>query len=171
MNDQKLKVLWARHSISDTSCLVERLQKWSCEYCFAISYREALALLNQKQFELVLSELNLPDGSASRLIPWLVGSGSSLFFSFPVEDDCWWLPGIVYGHRCWGAPALRGSEFIGLLNELLQEMRSVSPRISAHGSAVLAKLCCAGCAVGNASREVPAEGCTATLVGAHHGQG
>ena len=156
MSDRRFEVLLVKERSAGASSLVERLQNRGCECQFATSYGEAVAVLGKHRFDLVLSELGLLDGRASRLIPWLIGSDTTLFFCLAVEDDCWWLPAIVYGHDCWGAPALRRSEFLHLLDDLLQEMRSAGPASSVDHSAILAKLCVSGCAVGHADVEVPA---------------
>jgi hypothetical protein len=47
-----------------------------------------------------------------------------LVYSYPVETGCWWLPAVKNGTSCWGSLAMRPSEFIGFLDEILKEIRS-----------------------------------------------
>lgn len=107
--------------------MVDWLEKRGCECHVATSYREAHGFLNTEAFDLVLSESSLPDGIAFRLLPWLVGSHTTLCFAVPVEDSSWWMPAIVHGRNCWGTAALRRSEFMEVLDELLLEVKSLAP--------------------------------------------
>jgi hypothetical protein len=67
----------------------------------------------------------LPDGSLYSLMNLLEGSGATMFYSFAVEYGCWWLPALRRGQKCFGSPALRPSEFMCLLNEMIRELREV----------------------------------------------
>jgi hypothetical protein len=117
-------VLLVGRDLVSSSHLRERLQYWDCEFHLAATYAEALGLLNRCRFDLVLSETGLPDGRASRLIPWLLGAPTSLFLSFPVDGTCWWLPAVDHGRQCWGSHALRPSEFARVLDKLLYQLVS-----------------------------------------------
>ena len=69
MIDGRGMALLVGRGLMNSSRLVETLNahKWKCQ--FAASYMEAHSHLNTSRFALLLSELYLPDGSASRLIP------------------------------------------------------------------------------------------------------
>jgi hypothetical protein len=82
-------------------------------------------VVGQQSFELVISEMNLVDGSALRMSPLLEGSRSSLFCFHPVRDSCLWIPIVERGQICWGAPALRPNEFGRVLRRALTEGRTV----------------------------------------------
>lgn len=101
------------------SSLAGKLRGWGCRCDVASSCGEVCRLLNLRQFDVVLCEIDLPDGRGYRLIPLLLESQSSLFFSLPVEDGCWWLPAIVRGRHCFGSRALRPDEFARELRQLL----------------------------------------------------
>ncbi len=125
--------------------MLDWLERRGCECRIATSYREALAFLNTEAFDLVLSESRLPDGTAFRLVPWLVGSHTTLCFAVPVEDSCWWMPAIVHGRNCWGTAALRQSEFTEVLDQLLREI--IKPL--APVPLALQRLCPSGCSTGS----------------------
>jgi hypothetical protein len=41
-----------------------------------------------------------------------------------VEDSCLWLPLVNHGEKCPGTPALRPSEFISVLDQIVKEIES-----------------------------------------------
>lgn len=120
------KVLLVGESLNQHSYLAQRLTSWGGECRFATSYKQVCALLEQQTFEFVISRMNLVDGSALRLIPLLEGSPSSLFCFYPIEDSCLWIPLVEKGQICWGASALRPSEFGRVLRRALPDGRTVS---------------------------------------------
>ncbi len=124
MSEQTPLVLLVGRGFMSSSHLREKLQYWDCEFHVAATYAEAHSLLNRHRFDLVLSETSLPDGRASRLIPWLVGSPTTLFLSFPTDGTCWWLPAVDHGQQCWGAHALRPREFARVLDRILYALVS-----------------------------------------------
>ena len=120
-------VLLAGNNMSRAFRLVEWLQSLGCEYHIAASYQEARTLLETHRFDVVLSEISLPDGNAYRLIASVRDSPASLFFCLAVEDSYWWLPAVTQGRECLGVPALRPAEFAEILQETLFELTAASP--------------------------------------------
>ena len=122
MNEGRTSALLVGRGLMNSPRLIKKLhaQQWKCH--FAGSYQEAHAHLNAGCFELLLSEFHLPDGSASRLIPWLEGSQTTVYFSIQTGTVTWWLPAVDHGLPCFGAAALRAEEFGWRLEESLQEM-------------------------------------------------
>ena len=118
-------VLLVGESLNQYSYLAQRLTSWGGECRFAISHKDVCALVSQQTFELVISEMNLVDGSALRMIPLLEGSPTSLFCFHPIEDSCLWIPVVERGQICWGAGVLRPSEFGRILCRTLTEGRTV----------------------------------------------
>jgi hypothetical protein len=118
------KILLIAGSPMGISFLATRLKKWACEIHFASSCKEANAFVSNQRFDLVLSELRMWDRSCDPLAASLVGSNATLVYSYPVETGCWWLPAVRNGQSCWGSLAMRPSEFIGFLDEILKEIRS-----------------------------------------------
>ena len=106
-----------------TSSLVKRLNKWACGIRTCSSSQEARALAAKQSFDLVLSEFGLRDGSSCPFTASLIGSNTTLLYSYPVEAGCWWLPAVKNGQSCWGCPAMRSAEFIGFLETFLAEAR------------------------------------------------
>lgn len=119
----KPRVLLIGKGMINSSRLIETLvaHGWECE--FATSYAEAHACLNTTRFALVLGEFHLPDGNASRIIPWLEGSRTTAFFSLSTGIVTWWLPALERGNICFGSCALRPGEFGQRLGESLDRDR------------------------------------------------
>ena len=119
-------VLLVGESLNQYSHLAQRLTSWGGECRFAISHKDVCALVGQQTFELVISEMNLVDGSALGMIPLLEGSPTSLFCFHPIEDSCLWIPVVERGQICLGAGVLQPSEFGRILRRTLTEGRSVA---------------------------------------------
>jgi len=64
-------------------------QRLLCE-C-AASYQGACSRTSRRQFDLVISEYQLPDRTAFPLLDLLAGSPATLFFSRALENDFLWL--------------------------------------------------------------------------------
>jgi hypothetical protein len=122
------------------SFLAARLKRWECEIDFASSCKEASTFVRDRRFDLVLSEYRLRCGSSYPLATSLIGSSTTLIYSYPVETDCWWLPAVKNGQSCWGSLAMRPSEFIGFLDDILKEIRSRQASISDEFSETLFKV-------------------------------
>jgi DNA-binding NtrC family response regulator len=118
------KILLIATSPTGVSFLVARLKKWECEVHFASSYKEAHMFIGSKIYDLVLSEFRLSDGSSYPLTDLLIGSNTTLVYSYPVEAGCYWLPAVKNGQSCWGARAMRPGEFVAYLEEILKEIKS-----------------------------------------------
>jgi hypothetical protein len=118
------KILLVAGSPMGVSFLAARLERRACEIQFASSWNEANAMVSSQRFDLVLSECKFWDGSSYPLAASLIGSSTTLVYSYPVESGCWWLPALRNGQSCWGSLAMRPSEFIGFLDNVLSEIRS-----------------------------------------------
>jgi hypothetical protein len=122
METRKPNVLLIGESAQGSSYLAS-LDKRGCECSFATSCREAFLLLRIREFDLVLSQMSLRDGTAYPLMSLLEGSTTTVFYSHAVEHGCWWLPALRRGEKCFGSPALRPREFVTLLDETIDEIR------------------------------------------------
>lgn len=107
------------------SHLVKELEARGCQCRSVGSYDDALRLLTSAGFDLVVGVAPLPRGAISSLGSLLADRRASFFCAQPVEDGCWWVPIYRRGKRCFGAPALRASEFAELLDEIVEEVRRV----------------------------------------------
>ena len=124
MTIQTPMILLIAESPMGVSFLDARLKKWACEIHFASSCKEANALVNKQRFDLVLSEFRLWNESSNPLAALLIGSDTTLVYSYPVETGCWWLPAVKNGQSCWGSLAMQPSEFIDFLDDFLKQMGS-----------------------------------------------
>ena len=118
------KILLIAESPMGVSFLAARLKKWACEIHFASSCKIANALVSTHRFDLVLSEFKMWNESSNPLAALLIGSDTTLIYSYPVETCCWWLPAVKNGKACWGSLAMQPSEFIGFVDDFLKEMGS-----------------------------------------------
>jgi hypothetical protein len=119
------RVLLLRYGPPGLCTQVDWLQRFGCDCHTATSIRDAVALLDEHPFLVVLSEFHVCDSSTRRLIAQLAGSTASLFFCLEVEDGCWWLPAIMKGQECWGSRALNSRDFHQVLNRLLSQETSI----------------------------------------------
>jgi CheY-like chemotaxis protein len=92
-------------------------QRLRCE-C-AASYQGAYSRISRRQFDLVISEHQLPDRAAFPLLDLLAGSPTTLFFSQALDNDFLWLLMLDRGRRCIGAPIVRSSNLHGALDRVL----------------------------------------------------
>jgi hypothetical protein len=107
-----------------------RLERKGCRCHFAKSQRKLEELLNQKQFDIVLTMPRIEGSSTDWLGAALSGSRATLFYVLPVEVGCWWVPVLRVGAECFGAPALRPREFSEALDGIVDEIRTTATKIA-----------------------------------------
>jgi hypothetical protein len=122
MSQAAVRVLLLGESAKASSHLLWHMEKRGCRCWFATSAEQGVALFNKHRFHLILS--TNPVRQATRLISLLGQSNCSVFCAHPVENGCWWLPVMNAGQECLGAPALRPREFVGVLDQTLNEIRA-----------------------------------------------
>jgi hypothetical protein len=103
------------------------LERKVCRCHFARSQRGLEELLNEKQFDIVLTMRRI-EGRSTDWLGALLGSRTTLFYALPVEVGCWWVPVLRGGADCFGAPALRPREFFDVLNEIVHEIRTTAAK-------------------------------------------
>ncbi len=113
------KVLLVGETSRSSTQLMNWLYKRGCQCHFAMSCQEACRLISHTQFDLVLSQYQLPDRTAFPMLDWLAGSPATLFLSTPVENGCLWLPMLERGKRCVGASLLRSNDMPEALGKAL----------------------------------------------------
>jgi len=104
------------------------LESKGCRCHFARSQRGLEELLNQKQFDIVLTMRRIEGSSTDWLGTAVSGSRTTLFYALPVEVGCWWVPILRFGIECLGAPALRPREFSDVLNEIVDEIKQTGAK-------------------------------------------
>jgi response regulator RpfG family c-di-GMP phosphodiesterase len=119
MDVRGVTVLLVGKGAPSAPTLQNHLEKRGCEVCFATSTKEAIELLQRRRFDLVLSEFMLRDGTAYQLMPPLLGTATTMFFSNAVEDGCWWMTAVSKGKDRSEEPGMRPAEFRIRLDELL----------------------------------------------------
>ena len=123
MADLKPRVLLIGENAQGSSHLASRLEKRGCECRLATSSEEVFLMLRDHAFDLILGATSLRDGTLHSIMDLLEGSDTNLFYSYAVEDGCWWLPALRWGEKCFGSPALRPNEFVRLLDETIKEIQ------------------------------------------------
>jgi len=117
-----IDVLLVGPEFHDSLALTGRMRKWGFRCHFANSIRAAHEMVHTLRPNLVLCNVNLPDGSGYGLATGLSGLPVTMFLCMPVEESCYWLPAIDAGKECLGLPALRPSEFASALAELARSL-------------------------------------------------
>ena len=113
-------VLLFGESARGSSYLQCHLEQLGCTCSFAKSFEEAIALIDRHAFHLIL--ITKPIHETDPLVAALSQSDFTVFFSYPVESGCWRLPLVCRGQKCLGAPAVRPSAFVGLLDRFVKEI-------------------------------------------------
>jgi DNA-binding response OmpR family regulator len=126
----RTKVLLIGENPQGYSLLADRLEAHGFKCRFATTYQEAVSLLSLQEFELVLSPMRVRHSSIFPLISLLESSQTTLFYFQAVEEGCWWLPALRFGRNCFGSHALRPSEFIALLDAVIDEIRKGQPVVA-----------------------------------------
>jgi CheY-like chemotaxis protein len=135
MSNRPIMVLLVGEVPGSSLQLLLWLYERGCRCHFATSYQDACSLISRTQFDLVLSQYQLPDRTAFSLVDWLTGSPATLFLSTVVESGCLWLPMLERGKRCVGAPLLRSSDFNEALSKMLgDESRSHEMETVGYGA-------------------------------------
>jgi CheY-like chemotaxis protein len=119
MSSKLISVLLVGEALENFPQLLRWLDSRGCRCQLAQSYGDACNLVSCTQFDLVLSQYQLPDRTAFPLLDRLIGSPATLFFSARVEDGSLWLKMLDRGNRCVGAPLLRSDELTEALGTVL----------------------------------------------------
>ncbi len=116
-----VRILLVGESPMGFSYLSQRLEKRGCQCLVAASNSEGARLFREHPFDLVLC-CGSREG-IDALISSILGSSASLYRSHRVEDGCWWLPTVVRGQACTGAPAFQPGEFMKVLDQVVDGLR------------------------------------------------
>ena len=125
MRQDAIRVLLLSETEHGCANLRKLLEKRGCHCRFGSSYNEAVALFEQHTFNLVLS--TIPFQQYDHLLAKLSGLPATVFQCFLVEDGCWWLPLAQAGRPCLGSAALRADEFLEVVGQIVEEIRTVRP--------------------------------------------
>ena len=114
----ELKVLLVGENAAELDPLRQQIQKRGYRCWLASSVHEYAELLALHHFPLVLSMI--PPGRESFIYDQ---ETIAVFYCFPVHNDCWWLPVMRKGKRCFGDRGLRAREFSALLDRFQRELQ------------------------------------------------
>jgi hypothetical protein len=101
--------------------VLRSLEKFGSELSFAAPHTVTSEYVRNGAYNLILLDSTVSPEQRRQLASELVGSGASIFYTFPVENGCWWLPTLRRGQDCHGAPAFRRNEFPFELERILQD--------------------------------------------------
>jgi hypothetical protein len=122
MERGKPHILLVGETVQGSSFLAS-LHRRGCQCISATSCREAFLILGKQEFDLVLCPTRMRDGSLYPVMRLLEGSGATMFYFYPVERGCWWLPALRRGRMCLGSAAYRGKDFVTLLDEMIEQIQ------------------------------------------------
>src|SRR5260370_16538396 len=77
-----------------------------------------MELLKRRRFDVVVRGFRLPEGTAYELMTPLRGTDTTMFFSFAVEDGCWWITAMLQAQDRSEEAGMRPREFTMVLDEL-----------------------------------------------------
>ncbi len=122
MDAIQFKVLLLGENHSGWVRLQKQLEKRGCRCWFARSANEALTLHGPRDYDLILT--SVPVAQIDSCLAELGGFQPDVFYCHPVEDGCWWLPVVRHGRKCFGAPGVRGTEFLEVLERIIGDGNS-----------------------------------------------
>ena len=113
------RVLLAGRQGAWSDALLQSLRKFDSELSFVLPDSVTAELVREGGYTALLLDSTVPADQRRTLASALVGSSVSVFYTFPVENGCWWLPALQFGKDCHGAPAFRRKEFQAEIERIL----------------------------------------------------
>jgi hypothetical protein len=101
--------------------VLKSLEKFGAELSFAAPQTVTAEHVRKGAYLIILLDSTVSSEQRRQLASELAGSSISIFYSFPVENGCWWLPTLQNGQDCHGAPAFRRNEFPNELERILRD--------------------------------------------------
>ena len=101
--------------------VLKSLEKFECELFFVAPQTVTSEYVRKGAYNLILLDSTVPAEQRRQLATELIGSEASIFYTFPVENGCWWLPTLRGGQDCHGTLAFRRKEFPVELERILQD--------------------------------------------------
>jgi hypothetical protein len=100
--------------------VLKSLEKFESELFYVAPETVTSEYVRKGAYNLILLDSTVPAEQRRQLASELLGSNVSIFYTFPVENGCWWLPTLRRGKDCHGTPAFRRNEFPFELERILQ---------------------------------------------------
>lgn len=114
-------VLLVGRNGSWSSSILRTLEKMESELSYAVPQAVTAEFVRNGGYHLVLLDSSVTAEQRRRLTVELAGTRASIFYTFPVENGCWWLPALRRGRDCHGCPAFRRNEISEEIERVLQE--------------------------------------------------
>jgi hypothetical protein len=113
------RILLAGRQGAWSEMLLKSLQKFDSELSFVPPESVTVDFVRQGGYTVLLLDSTVPAEQRRDLVSALTGSNTSVFYTFPVENGCWWLPALRFGKDCHGSPAFRRREFQAEIERIL----------------------------------------------------
>jgi len=125
MRKPSIRVLLIAAKSLVSSSLQQRLERRQCRCWSVPSAQEGLELFRRHKFQVIVTTDSVSE--LMPILPGLAGSNCTVFSAVPVENGCWWLPVMRAGDKCFGAPAIRSSDFPRVLDETIDGLQTALP--------------------------------------------
>jgi hypothetical protein len=106
--------------------LLQTLEGLRCELILVHPSIASAEFAAKERFSLILLDSTVSTEQRREIVAGLAGTTASVYYTFPVEYGCWWLPALLNGQDCHGSPAFRRSEFLGELARILCAQTNVA---------------------------------------------
>jgi hypothetical protein len=119
------RVLLAGRQGAWSDMLLKSLQKFDSELSFVLPDSVTPDFVREggeggeRGYIVLLLDSTVSAEQRRDLASALAGSNASVYYTFPVENGCWWLPALQNGKDCHGAPAFRRREFQAEIERIL----------------------------------------------------
>jgi hypothetical protein len=97
------------------------LRNYRSQLSFAVPHAVTPRSVRDAAIDLLLLDGTVPAEQRKQFASELIGSAVSIFYAVPVEDDCWWVPRLLHGQDCHGAPAFRRRDFPAELERIFRQ--------------------------------------------------
>jgi hypothetical protein len=114
-----VRVLLVGLSASNSPELQDHLRRLGCRVSMRKSCRDAARTLQRDGYGLVLAEFLLSDGCAYDLVPVILATETSMFFTNALDDACWWMTAACRGQIRAEECGMNADEFRVALNEIV----------------------------------------------------
>jgi hypothetical protein len=100
--------------------VLKSLTKFESDLSFVAPQLVTSEYVKKGAYNLILLDSTVSPEQRRQLASELQGWNVSIFYTFPVENGCWWLPTLRHGQDCHGTPAFRRTEFPSELERILR---------------------------------------------------
>jgi hypothetical protein len=114
------RVLLIGHKESWGMSLLKSFENFGCEFSFASPGSVTSEAVRNGGYFLLLVDSTVPPVRRRQITSRLLQSEASVFYCYPVEYGCWWIPALLFGDDRLGAPAFRTRDFVKEIERLLQ---------------------------------------------------